>query len=187
MRCCFNCSGIHLVLWVVKIEWSVSWCDIPPKDLEILVKLVRVMLQLGYPGDSWSTVVISEIREPKIKPPRPLLCSVLPQQFNSRRYCVGIELQNNHGFNWRRCCFASATRAGVGALSDVWNYKFTELLRLENTFKIIKSNHQPSTTTFITKLYPQVFFNIHRFFNIPGMVTPPPLWAAHSNALQLLL
>lgn len=52
VRGCFNCSEIHLVLWVVKIEWSVSWCDIPPKDLEILVKLVRVMLQLGYPGDS---------------------------------------------------------------------------------------------------------------------------------------
>lgn len=26
-----NCYEIHLVLWVVKIEWSVSWCDIPPK------------------------------------------------------------------------------------------------------------------------------------------------------------
>lgn len=47
-----NCSETHLVLWVVKIEWSVSWCDIPPKNLEILVELVRVMLQLGYPGDS---------------------------------------------------------------------------------------------------------------------------------------
>lgn len=27
-----NCSEILLVLWLVKIEWSVSWYDIPPKD-----------------------------------------------------------------------------------------------------------------------------------------------------------
>lgn len=27
-----NCSEIHLVLWVVKIEYSVSCCDIPLMD-----------------------------------------------------------------------------------------------------------------------------------------------------------
>ena len=55
-----------------------------------------------------------------------------------------------------------------------------ELLRLEKTSKIIKSNHHP-ITTMPTKPCSQVPL-LPGFWRFPGMGTPPMPWEAWSNA-----
>ena len=67
--------------------------------------------------------------------------------------------------------------------SALLNHRIIESLTLEKTSKIIKSNHQPITTT-PTKPSPEVP-HLHVFWTPPGMVIPPVPWAACSNASQL--
>jgi len=55
---------------------------------------------------------------------------------------------------------------------------------LEKTSEIIKSNHHPNTTM-PAKSCPKVP-HLHVFWTPPGMVTPPPTWAACSSAWPLL-
>lgn len=65
--------------------------------------------------------------------------------------------------------------------------RIIESLMLEKTFKIIKKNHQPSTTTLFTiKPCPQVTY-LHDFLTLPGIVTPPLPWEVYSNILHLFL
>ena len=68
------------------------------------------------------------------------------------------------------------------------NCRIVESLRLEKTSKIVKSNHQPDTTV-PAKPCPEVPY-LHIFWTPPGMMTPPPPWAAcckclHSNKKAL--
>jgi len=56
----------------------------------------------------------------------------------------------------------------------------TESFRLEKTSEIIKSSCQPNTPT-PAKPCPEVP-HPHGFWTPPGMGTPPPPWAAWSNA-----
>lgn len=57
-------------------------------------------------------------------------------------------------------------------------YRFIESLRLEETSKIFNSNHSPSTAKSSTNPVP-----IYTFFStLPGILIPPLLWAAYSNA-----
>ena len=65
----------------------------------------------------------------------------------------------------------------------IYNDRTIESLRLEKPFKIIKPNHQPNTTT-PAKPCPEVPY-LHVFWTPPGMVTPPPPWAACPNAWPL--
>ena len=58
-------------------------------------------------------------------------------------------------------------------------HRIKEPLKLEETSKIMKSNHQPNTII-PTKPCPEVPF-IHVFWTSPGMVTPPLPWTAYSN------
>lgn len=54
-------------------------------------------------------------------------------------------------------------------------FGITESLRLEKPFKVINSNHQPSTTTFSTNPHPQVP-HPQISWTFPGVVTPPLPW-----------
>lgn len=57
-------------------------------------------------------------------------------------------------------------------------------VRLEKPSKVMKSNHQPgTTTTFTTSLWPQVP-PPHVVWTLPGTVTPPLPWAAGARAGQ---
>lgn len=61
-----------------------------------------------------------------------------------------------------------------------------ELSRLEKSLKIMKSDCQHGTTVMLTTkhhLCPQMP-HLHIFWALPGMVTPPFLWAACSGAWQ---
>ena len=63
------------------------------------------------------------------------------------------------------------------------SHRITESLRLENTSKIIKSNHQRNITM-PTKPCPEVP-HPHVFWTPPGMMTPPPPWTVCSNTWLL--
>lgn len=91
-------------------------------------------------------------------------------------------------------CWCKTSSCQLGRENSVWvgkkrkqalqrgsaliSQNHTELTRLENTFKTIKSNLWPNTTLSTRPWH---------WVPPPGMVTPPPSWAAHSNAQSLFL
>ena len=80
-------------------------------------------------------------------------------------------------------CGISCRAQGGTKCSPSCFHKILESLTLENTSKIIKSNHQP-ITTMPAKPCPEVPC-LHVFWTPPGMGTPPLPWAACSNVWPL--
>ena len=127
-----------------------------------------------------------------VAPPHPSACADVPGSCSPNQDCLRAE--GLHGGS-RQASSYVAVRArlagGVKVGGQVSQalcaqhtvYRIIESLRLEKTSQIIKSNRQPNTATPATPC-PEVPY-VYIFLTPPGMGTPPPPWAACSNAWPL--